>query len=79
MQERRDHQGPESGLATHDSSHSQPAHKLSHNVSDEEKNHYDNMVEHSKANQIKSPWMREGSDTPPVARQRSAGAMTKGT
>ncbi|GAB7357735.1 hypothetical protein MBLNU459_g0391t1 [Dothideomycetes sp. NU459] len=78
MQERRDHQGPESGLATHDSSHSQPAHKLSHKVTNEEKDHYENLVEHSKANQRKSPWMREGSDTPPVARQRSAGAMTKG-
>ena len=28
--------------------------------------------------QDKAPWHREGSDVPPVARQRSAGAMTKG-
>lgn len=28
--------------------------------------------------QTRSPWMHEGSDTPPVQRLRSAGAMTKG-
>lgn len=27
---------------------------------------------------MRSPWMRDGSEKPPVARQRSAGAMTKG-
>ncbi|KAL6717641.1 hypothetical protein ACLMJK_005556 [Lecanora helva] len=31
-----------------------------------------------KDQQAKAPWHREGSDIPPVARQRSAGAMTKG-
>lgn len=31
-----------------------------------------------KENQTRAPWHREGSDMPPVARQRSAGAMTKG-
>ncbi|CAD6589789.1 MAG: hypothetical protein ASARMPRED_004265 [Alectoria sarmentosa] len=31
-----------------------------------------------KENHIKAPWHREGSDVPPVARQPSAGAMTKG-
>ena len=39
---------------------------LAYNVSDE------------KELQNKTPWHREGSDLPPVARQRSAGAMTKG-
>ena len=29
--------------------------------------------------QNKAPWHREGSDLPPVARQRSAGAMVKGS
>ena len=32
-----------------------------------------------KENQNRAPWHREGSDLPPVARQRSAGAMVKGS
>ena len=32
-----------------------------------------------KEKQRRAPWHREGSDTPPVARQRSAGAMVKGS
>ena len=32
----------------------------------------------AKEKQTKAPWHREGADTPPVERQRSAGAMTKG-
>ena len=32
-----------------------------------------------KEKQRKAPWHREGSDIPPVARQRSAGAMVKGS
>ena len=32
-----------------------------------------------KDKHIKAPWHREGSDIPPVARQRSAGAMIKGS
>ena len=31
-----------------------------------------------KEKQNKAPWHREGSDMPPVARQRSVGAMTIG-
>ena len=31
-----------------------------------------------KVKQVRTPWHREGSDVPPVGRQRSAGAMTKG-
>ena len=31
-----------------------------------------------KEKQVRTPWHREGSDVPPVGRQRSAGAMTKG-
>jgi len=33
---------------------------------------------HEKERQTRAPWHREGSDLPPVARQRSAGAMVKG-
>ena len=65
-------------LKPSDGANGQPAHKLSQNVTKEEEDHYDKMVEHSKVAQMRSPWMREGSDQPPVARQRSAGAMTKG-
>lgn len=61
------------------SSYAQPAHKVSQNVTEEEKEHYDNLVEHSKEQQVKKPWMRAGSDMPPVSRPRSAGAMTKGS
>ncbi|KAL2349806.1 hypothetical protein BJ546DRAFT_603657 [Cryomyces antarcticus] len=60
------------------SSHTQPAGNLNHNVTEEEKAHYDEVLAHSKSQQIRTPWHREGSDQPPVARQRSAGAMTKG-
>ena len=59
-------------------SHSQPAADLSQDVSQEETNHFDRVEEESKEKQMRSPWMREGSEKPPVARMRSAGAMTKG-
>ncbi|KAF1984217.1 DUF607-domain-containing protein [Aulographum hederae CBS 113979] len=61
-----------------DSSHSRPADELNHDVSEEEQQHYDKQVIEDKSKQFKTPWHREGSDKPPVARQRSAGAMTKG-
>lgn len=59
-------------------SDSQPAVNLSQNVSQEEKDHFHRIEEDSKERQRRSPWMREGSDVPPVARNRIAGAMTKG-
>ncbi|KAF2765843.1 hypothetical protein EJ03DRAFT_195338 [Teratosphaeria nubilosa] len=61
-----------------DSSYSQSAANLSHNVTQAERDHFDKTEEDSKAKQMKSPWMREGSAMPPVSRPRSAGAMTKG-
>lgn len=36
------------------------------------------QIEEAKEKQARKPWIREGSDQPPVARNRSAGAMTKG-
>lgn len=39
----------------------------------------DEAIAQEKEKQTRAPWHREGSNTPPVARQRSAGAMTKGT
>ncbi|KAF6221533.1 hypothetical protein HO133_002389 [Letharia lupina] len=38
----------------------------------------DKAIGAEKQKQNKAPWHREGSDMPPVARQRSAGAMIKG-
>jgi len=61
-----------------DASYSQPAEDLHQDVSKEEKTHYDKAVAEDKGKQIRTPWHRDGSDTPPVSRQRSAGAMTKG-
>ncbi|KAI4185126.1 MAG: hypothetical protein LQ346_005970 [Caloplaca aetnensis] len=39
---------------------------------------HNELVAQEKEKQTKAPWHREGSNTPPVAWQRSAGAMTKG-
>jgi hypothetical protein len=59
-------------------SDSLPASAVSHNVTNAERSHFDRIEEESKEKQIRSPWMRDGSEKPPVARNRSAGAMTKG-
>ncbi|PVI01689.1 DUF607-domain-containing protein [Periconia macrospinosa] len=56
---------------------SRPAIELNHEVTQEEKDDYERQLA-DKTKQMRAPWMREGSDVPPVARQRSAGAMTKG-
>ncbi|KAF1936150.1 hypothetical protein EJ02DRAFT_459776 [Clathrospora elynae] len=59
-------------------SNARPASKLNDNITQEEKDHFAKKLREDKGKQIRTPWHREGSDTPPVARQRSAGAMTKG-
>lgn len=38
----------------------------------------DGAVSHVKDKQVQTPWQREGSQTPPVRRERDASAMTKG-
>lgn len=38
----------------------------------------DEAVSYVKQNQRKTPWQREGSQIPPVKRERDASAMTKG-
>lgn len=63
----------------YDNSNARPAIDLDHHVTQEEKDDFARKLEEDKGKQIRTPWHREGSDTPPVARQRSAGAMTKGT
>nr|POE47103.1 calcium uniporter protein 6, mitochondrial [Quercus suber] len=63
---------------TDDSSYSQPASNVSQDISPEEKDHFKRLEKDSRIKQVRSPWTREGSDLPPVARNRSAGAMVKG-
>ncbi|KAL8936431.1 MAG: hypothetical protein Q9216_004935, partial [Gyalolechia sp. 2 TL-2023] len=45
---------------------------------DGQESDFNTAIAQQKEKQSQAPWHREGSDTPPVARQRSAGAMTKG-
>jgi len=45
---------------------------------DEFNSQIDNAIGEAKELQARTPWHREGSDLPPVKRNRSAGAMTKG-
>ncbi|KAK3115186.1 hypothetical protein LTR53_005735 [Teratosphaeriaceae sp. CCFEE 6253] len=61
-----------------DNYYNQSAANLSQNVGQAEKDHFQRVEAESKTKQVRSPWMREGSDVPPVSRNRSAGAMTKG-
>ncbi|KAK4545983.1 hypothetical protein LTR36_002547 [Oleoguttula mirabilis] len=77
MQEKKD---PYKTENLDDSSYSQPAQDVSQNVTQAEKDHFEEVEEKSKEKQMRSPWMREGSDKPPVATttNRSASAMTKG-
>ncbi|KAF2130514.1 hypothetical protein P153DRAFT_422399 [Dothidotthia symphoricarpi CBS 119687] len=60
------------------SSNGRPASDLNNNITEEEKADFAKRLDEDKGKQIRTPWHREGSDQPPVARQRSAGAMTKG-
>lgn len=57
------------------SSHAQAAKDLNQKSFDEHLSEFEDL----KEKQARTPWHREGVDTPPVRRQRSAGAMTKGT
>jgi hypothetical protein len=59
-------------------SNTTPAGELNEKITQEEKDHFAQKLKEDKGKQIRTPWHREGSDVPPVARQRSAGAMTKG-
>jgi hypothetical protein len=61
-----------------DASYSKPAGDLNQDVTKEEISHFDKRVAEDTSKQIRTPWMREGSDRPPVATRRSASAMTKG-
>lgn len=39
---------------------------------------FDDAIAQEQGKQARAPWHREGSEQPPVKRQRSASAMTKG-
>lgn len=43
-----------------------------------EESELNDTLAHEKERQTRAPWHRQGSDLPPVARHRSAGAMVKG-
>ncbi|KAF2020665.1 DUF607-domain-containing protein [Aaosphaeria arxii CBS 175.79] len=62
----------------YEKSNARPANELNHDISPEEEADFEEKMKTLKDKQIRTPWQREGSDVPPVARQRSAGAMTKG-
>lgn len=59
-------------------SHEQTARDLNQQGVDEALSDFDTAIEEEKEKQTRAPWHRQGADTPPVRRQRSAGAMTKG-
>lgn len=59
-------------------SHEQTAKDLNQRGVDEALSDFDTAIGQEKEKQIRTPWHRQGADTPPVRRQRSAGAMTKG-
>ena len=43
-----------------------------------ENDEFSDIIAQEKDKQVRTPWHREGSDKPPVARPREASAMTKG-
>ena len=51
---------------------------LSQKALDKEEASIEDSIAQEKDKQQRAPWHREGSNVPPVARPRSAGAMTKG-
>ncbi|KAI9814642.1 MAG: hypothetical protein M1827_003198 [Pycnora praestabilis] len=61
-----------------DVSYTEAAKDLNQKGLDQEEAQLEDSIEQEKEKQIRTPWHREGSDVPPVDRQRSAGAMTKG-
>jgi hypothetical protein len=69
---------PSKDTGSYENSNARPASELNNNITQEEKDDFARKLQEDKGKQIRTPWHREGSDVPPVARQRSAGAMTKG-
>jgi len=61
-----------------DLSYAQAAKDLNQKGLDDQESQFNDAIAQEKEKQIRTPWHREGSDVPPVKRERSAGAMTKG-
>jgi hypothetical protein len=59
-------------------SSAQKARDLNQQGIDEQESKLDKALSQEKEKQTRTPWHREGADEPPVRRQRSAGAMTRG-
>ncbi len=59
-------------------SSAQKARDLNQQGIDDQVSSFDSALAQQKEKQRSAPWHREGADIPPVHRQRSAGAMTKG-
>lgn len=61
-----------------DEEHTTVAKTLNQNASENHESNLEGSIAQEKEKQLRAPWHREGSDLPPVARRRSAGAMTQG-
>lgn len=61
-----------------ESGYVQAAKDLNQKGLDEQESQLNDAISQDKEKQMRTPWHREGSNIPPVERQRSAGAMTKG-
>ena len=62
-----------------ESGYVQAAKDLNQKGLDDQESQLDHAISQEKEKQLRTPWHREGSNVPPVKRQRSAGAMTKGS
>lgn len=61
-----------------ESSYARPPDDLDKNITEEEQDHFNKITAKDKEKQVRTPWMREGSDTAPASKNRSSKAMTKG-
>ncbi len=62
-----------------ESGYVQAAKDLNQKGLDDQESQLSDAISREKEKQMRTPWHREGSNIPPVERQRSAGAMTKGS
>ena len=62
-----------------DESHPTIGKDSDHTMTGSDESKLEESIAQEKEKQTRAPWHREGSELPPVARRRSAGAMTKGT
>ncbi len=65
-------------IRSRNENYAEAAKSLNQKGLEHEESEVNDTLAHEKERQTRAPWHREGSDLPPVARQRSAGAMVKG-